>query len=125
MDENDIARLAFQCALTVHRRLGPGLFESTYEECLAYELDKAGLFFERQKVVPLIYDDIKLELGYRLDFLVEHRVILELKAVESLTDTHLAQMITYLRLTDCRLGLLINFNVALLKRGVRRVVNNL
>ena len=125
MDENEIAYAAYQCALKVHRRLGPGLFESVYEECLAYELTKAGLFFERQKGLPVIYDEIKLDLGYRLDLIVEHKVILELKSVECLTDTHLAQILTYLRLSDCKLGLLINFNVALLKSGVRRAVNNL
>lgn len=125
MNENDIARLAYQCALTVHRRLGPGLLESAYEECLAYELSKSGMYVERQKGLPLIYDEIKLDVGYRLDLLIEEKVILELKAVEQLTDVHVAQLITYLKLSDCRLGLLINFNVALLKDGVRRLVNNL
>jgi GxxExxY protein len=125
MNENDIARVVYQCALTVHRRLGPGLLESAYEECLAYELAKAGLYVERQKGLPLIYDEIKLDVGYRLDLLIEYKVILELKAVERLTDVHVAQLITYLKLSNCKLGLLINFNVALLKDGVKRLVNNL
>lgn len=123
--EEEIARSAYQCALKVHRRLGPGLFESAYEECLAYELTKAGIFYERQKVLPLIYEDIHLDMGYRLDFLIEQKVIFELKCVEVLKDVHAAQLLTYLRLTDCKLGLLLNFNVVLLKDGIKRVVNNL
>lgn len=125
MNENDLARQAYQCALTVHRRLGPGLLESAYEECLAYELVKSGLYVERQKGLPLIYDEIKLDVGYRLDLLIDHKVIIELKAVDSLTNVHVAQLITYLKLSNCKLGLLINFNVALLKEGVRRLVNDL
>ena len=123
--EEEIARSAYQCALKVHRRLGPGLFESAYEECLAYELTKAGIFYEFQKVLPLIYEDIHLDMGYRLDFLIEQKVIFELKCVEVLKDVHAAQLLTYLRLTDCKLGLLLNFNVVLLKDGIKRVVNNL
>lgn len=125
MNENDLARQAYQCALTVHRRLGPGLLESAYEECLAYELVKSGLYVERQKGLPLIYDEIKLDVGYRLDLLIDHKVIIELKAVDSLTNVDVAQLITYLKLSNCKLGLLINFNVALLKEGVRRLVNDL
>ncbi len=125
MSENDIARQVYQCALTVHRRLGAGLLESAYEECLAYELGKSGLYVERQKGLPLIYDEIQLDVGYRLDLLVENKVIVELKAVERLADIHVAQLITYLKLSGCKLGLLINFNVTLLKDGVRRLVNNL
>ncbi len=109
----------------MHRRLGAGLLESAYEECLAYELGKSGLYVERQKGLPLIYDEIKLDVGYRLDLLVENKVIVELKAVERLADIHVAQLITYLKLSGCKLGLLINFNVTLLKDGVRRLVNNL
>lgn len=125
MSENDIARQVYQCALIVHRRLGAGLLESAYEECLAYEIAKSGLYVERQKGLPLIYDEIKLDVGYRLDLLVENKVIIELKAVERLADIHVAQLITYLKLSGCKLGLLINFNVTLLKDGVRRLVNNL
>ncbi len=125
MSENDIARQVYQSALIVHRRLGAGLLESAYEECLAYEIAKSGLYVERQKGLPLIYDEIKLDVGYRLDLLVENKVIIELKAVERLADIHVAQLITYLKLSGCKLGLLINFNVTLLKDGVRRLVNNL
>lgn len=125
MTENDISRIIVNCALKIHRRLGPGLLESAYEECLAYELNNAGLFVERQKGLPLIYDEIRLELGYRLDLLINNKVIVELKAVESLSDIHTAQVITYLKLSGCRLGLLINFNVPLLRDGIRRLVNNL
>lgn len=111
------------CAIKVHRGLGPGLLESAYEECLAYEMTKAGIFFERQKSMPIIYDELKLEAGYRVDLFVEGNVIVELKAVEALNNVHFAQVMTYLRLANCRFGLLINFNVSLLKDGIKRVVN--
>lgn len=111
------------CAIKVHRRLGPGLLESVYEECLAYELTKAGIFFERQKPMPVIYDDIHLDAGYRIDLMVNRDLVVELKAVETLMPIHLAQTLTYLRLAECRYGLLINFNVAVLIEGVKRVVN--
>ena len=111
------------CAIKVHRHLGPGLLESAYEECLAYEMTKSGVFFERQKSMPIIYDELKLETGYRVDLFVENRVIVELKAVEALNNVHFAQVMTYLRLANCRFGLLINFNVSLLKDGIKRVVN--
>ena len=125
MTENELSRIVFDCALKVHRTLGPGLLESAYEECLTYELLNADIFVERQKVLPIIYESIKLDTGYRVDLMIERKVIVELKAVELLTDVHLAQVMTYLRLSGCRLGLLINFNVTLLKNGMRRVVNNL
>ena len=125
MTENELSRIIFDCALKVHRILGPGLLESAYEECLLYELLNADLFVERQKLLPVVYESIKLDAGYRIDLMIERKVIIELKAVESITDVHLAQVLTYLRLSGCRLGLLINFNVTLLKNGMRRVVNNL
>lgn len=125
MTENELSRVVFDCALKVHRTLGPGLLESAYEECLSYELLNANIFVERQKVLLIVYESIKLDAGYRLDLMIERKVIIELKAVETLTDVHLAQVMTYLRLSGCRLGLLINFNVTLLKNGMRRVVNNL
>ncbi len=111
--------------LRVHRVLGPGLLESSYEECLFYELRKTGLQVVKQKPLPLIYEDVKLEIGYRVDILVESKVIIEIKSVEALNDIHLAQVLTYLKLSDCKLGLLINFNVTLIKNGIRRMVNNL
>ena len=125
MTENEISKIIVDCALKVHRNLGPGLLESAYEECLFYELGKRNLKVEKQKPLPLVYEEVKLNVGYRLDLLVEDKVIIELKSVESLTDVHLAQVLTYLKLSECKLGLLINFNVTLIKHGIRRVVNNL
>jgi len=125
MTENEISKIIVDCAYRVHKSLGPGLLESTYEACMYYELDKNNLVVHRQKVLPVVYDNLKLEAGYRLDLLVENKVILELKSVKKLDDVHTAQMITYLRLSDCKLGLLINFNVSLIKYGIKRIVNNL
>jgi len=123
MTENEISRVIFDCALKVHKSLGPGLLESAYEECLFYELVKTGLKVEKQKALPLIYEEVKLEIGYRLDIIVENKVVIEVKAVESLNDIHLAQTLTYLKLSDCKLGMLINFNVTLIKNGIKRVIN--
>ena len=109
-------------AIEVHRHLGPGLFESAYETCLAYELEKAGLRVERQKPLSVTYKEIQLEQGYRVDLWVERQVIVELKAVEEITDVHQAQILSYLKFSGCRVGLLINFNVNLLKDGLRRYV---
>ncbi len=125
MTENEIAKIIVDCALKVHKTLGPGLLESTYEACLAYEIRKAGLTVEAQKSLPVIYNEVKLECGYRIDLLVENKVIVENKSVEALNDVHLAQILTYLKLSQNKLGFLINFNVKLLKDGIRRVVNNL
>jgi GxxExxY protein len=123
--ENEIARKIIGCAINVHKALGPGLLESSYEECLAYEIKKNGLVVERQKILPLIYEDIKMEVGYRIDFLLENKVIIELKSVETLNDVHLAQILTYLKLSNCKLGLLMNFNVIKVVDGIKRVANNL
>lgn len=109
--------------MEVHRTLGPGLLESAYKECLFYKLHQEGLFVEKEKPMPLVFEDVKLECGYRIDLLVENKVVIELKSVECLTDVHLAQTLTYMRLGDYKLGLLINFNVALLKQGIKRVIN--
>ncbi|MDQ3047127.1 MAG: GxxExxY protein [Bacteroidota bacterium] len=125
MEENEIATKAIGCAINVHKTLGPGLLESSYEECLVYELRKSGLNVERQKALPLIYQEIKMEIGYRIDLLVENKVIIEIKAVESINDVHMAQILTYLKLSNCRLGLLMNFNVSKVTNGIKRVVNNL
>lgn len=119
---NELARKVYFCALRVHQNLGPGLLESAYEECLYYEIQKDGLFVEKQKSLPLVYEEVKLEVGYRLDLIVENKLILEIKAVEALNPVHLAQLLTYLKLSKCRLGLLMNFNVAKLKDGVKRVI---
>ena len=119
---NNLTEKIMGAAIEVHRHLGPGLLESTYEICLEYELKEAGLSVERQKSLPLIYKKIKLSQGYRLDLLVERQVIVELKTVEKLTSVHSAQLLSYLKLSGCKVGLLINFNVKLLKHGIRRFV---
>jgi GxxExxY protein len=111
-------------AIEVHKTLGPGLLESAYEACLAYELRQLGYKVEQQKPLPIIYKDVKLDCGYRLDMVVEDLVIIEIKAIEQLAPIHDAQVISYLRLADKRVGLLINFHVSLLKNGVKRIVNN-
>jgi GxxExxY protein len=125
MDENSLSHLVIGRALKVHKALGPGLLESSYRECLYYELMQAGLFVEKEKALPLVYEAVKLEYGYRIDLLVQGKLIIELKAVDALNDVHLAQVLTYLKLSECKLGLLINFNVAVLKNGIRRVVRYL
>lgn len=109
----------------MHQSLGLGLLESAYEECLFYELKKTGLVVEKQKALPLVYEEVRLDIGYRIDIIVENKLILEIKSVEALNDVHFAQLLTYLKLTDCKLGLLINFNVTLIKNGIKRIVNNL
>ena len=125
MTENEIAKVIVNCAYRVHTALGPGLLESSYEECLFYELQKVGLKVEKQKPLPLIYEEVKLEIGYRVDLMVNKKVIVEIKSVDALNEIHMAQTLTYLKLSGCKLGLLINFNVALIKNGIRRVVNKL
>lgn len=123
MTENEIAKIVFDLGMKIHKNLGPGLLESAYEECLFYEIKKAGLFIEKQKILPLVYEEVKLDAGYRIDLIVENKLIIEIKSVEALNDVHLAQVLTYLKLSDCKLGLLINFNNTLFKNGVKRVIN--
>ncbi len=123
--ENELSKIVFNCALKVHQNLGPGLLESAYEECLFYELMKTGLDIQKQKALPLVYEEVKLNIGYRIDIIIENKLILEIKSVEALNDIHFAQLLTYLKLTNCKLGMLINFNVLLIKNGIKRVVNNL
>jgi len=125
MNENELSKIVVDCIFKVHKNIGPGLLESAYEECLFYELSKTGLHIERQKPLPLFYETIKMEIGYRLDFLVDNQLVIEVKAVEALNDVHKAQVITYLKLSGCKLGLLVNFNVVLIKDGIKRIVNNL
>jgi len=125
MSENELSKIVFDCALKVHQSLGPGLLESAYEECLFYELKKSNLEVQKQKALPLVYEEVKLDVGYRIDIIVENKLIIEIKSVEALNEVHFAQLLTYLKLTDCKLGLLINFNVALIKNGIKRIVNNL
>jgi len=122
VNENQTTHSILGAAIEVHKTLGPGLLESAYEECLAREIVLRGIKFERQKPVPVVYKDVKLECGYRMDFLVGSTVVVELKAVDCLAPVHEAIILTYMRLAGCRLGLLVNFNVALLKEGVRRFI---
>lgn len=120
---DELSNIIIGCAIEVHRILGPGLLESAYEECLCYELKQKGLLFERQKGLPVIYKTIHLDCGYRIDILVENLVILELKSVEQIEPIHEAQILTYLKLSNLWLGLIINFNVPVLKNGIKRIVN--
>lgn len=120
MELNEITERIIGCAIEVHKQLGPGLLESAYEECLAYELREFGFKVERQKAVPVVYKNIKLDCGYRIDILVEDRVVVELKSVDSLNPVHEAQILTYMKFANRNIGLLINFNVTLLKNGLKR-----
>ena len=122
MLENLVTEKIIGCALNVHKALGPGLLESAYKECLYYELDKSGVPVEKEKPMPLIYQEVRMDCGYRVDLLVEHCVIVEIKAVEALNDVHMAQVMTYMKLAECRIGLLMNFNVRLLKDGIKRII---
>ena len=122
MHENEIGTILLDAAFQVHKELGPGLLESTYEACLSYEASERGLFIETQLPLPVIYKEVKLECGYRIDLRAEKKVLVEIKAVEALNDVHLAQVLTYMKLSGCKLGYLINFNVKQLKDGIKRVV---
>ena len=121
--ENQLSRIAVDSALSIHRELGPGLLESAYERVHVLRIKKKRCLCWKAKSLPLVYDDIKLEIGYRLDLILENKLIIEIKSVEALNDVHLAQVLTYLKLSNCKLGLLINFNVALIKHGIKRVIN--
>jgi GxxExxY protein len=125
MTENELSNIIIRCAIKVHNALGPGLLESAYQECLYYVLQKEDLNVSKQKAMPLIFEDVKLECGYRIDLLVENKVVIEIKSVEALNEIHMAQILTYLKLGNFKLGLLINFNTILLKNGIKRVVNGL
>ncbi len=121
---NSITETTIGCGIAVHRALGPGLLESAYEECLCYELSLSGLAFQRQVQLPISYKGVKLDCGYRLDIVVEDLVVVELKAVERISPIHEAQILSYLKLFDKRVGLLMNFNVAVLKNGIKRIANS-
>jgi GxxExxY protein len=123
MTENELSRIIFDSGLKVHKALGPGLLESAYEVCLAHELTQLNIQVERQVALPVKYNNIELDAGYRIDLLIENKVIIEIKAIKDFEDIHLAQLLTYLKLSGCKLGLLINFNKLLFKDGVRRVIN--
>ncbi len=125
MHENEIITITLDAAFKIHRSIGPGLLESVYKECLCFELTNYGLLVEKEKPIPLIYSSIKLNIGFRADLIIEKKVVIETKSIDYLCDVHYKQLLTYLRLTDCKLGLLLNFNVSLLKDGIKRVANNL
>ncbi len=125
MDENDISYKIIGIAIELHKNVGPGLLESAYENALAYDLRQMGFIVKQQVPMPFVYKDVKLNIGYRIDLLVNDKVIIELKSVESLAPVHFAQTLTYLKLSNIKLGLLINFNSKLLKNSIHRVVNNL
>lgn len=125
MNEQQISKLVFNAGLKVHKSLGPGLLESAYQECLFYELLLMGLNVTKQAALPLIYQEVKLEVGYRIDLLVEKKFIVEIKSVDAINDLHLAQVLTYLKLSGCKLEMLINFNTVLFKDGVKRVINGI
>ncbi len=123
MEDNKLTEQIIGLAIKVHRSLGPGLLESAYQECLFYEIKKSGLHVEKEKPLPLVYEDVKLDCGYRIDLLVERQIVIELKSVETLNDVHTAQVLTYLKLSNCKIGLLINFNVTQLTVGLKRLYN--
>jgi len=122
MEIEKIFKIVLDSAFNVHSSLGPGLLESAYEECLYYEITHSGLYVNKQVGMPLIYNEIRLDIGYRVDLLVENKVVIEVKSVEALVNIHMAQILTYLKLSKCKLGLLANFNVTHLKNGIKRVI---
>ena len=119
---NELTEQILKYAFKVHSSLGPGLLESSYKECLFYDLNKNGIYTEKEKPMPLYYEEIKMDIGYRLDLLVEKKVVVEIKCVECFTDVHFAQLITYLKLSECKIGLLLNFKTASLKNGIKRII---
>jgi GxxExxY protein len=125
MTENEISNKIIGSAIDIHQSLGPGLLESAYQECLCFRLRKAGFHIEKEKPMPLVYEEVKLDCGYRIDILVEGKVVIEIKSVEALNEVHFAQTLTYMKLGGYKLGLLINFNVSLLKDGIKRIVNQI
>ncbi|MCX6208010.1 MAG: GxxExxY protein [Bacteroidetes bacterium] len=125
MHENDITSKIINAGIEVHKALGPGLLESAYKECLFYQLAKNGLNVQKEKPLPLVYEEVKLDCGYRIDLLVENKVVIEIKSVEALSDLHIAQTLTYLKLGSYKIGLLMNFNVVLLKNGIKRIINGI
>ena len=125
MNENELSKIIVNASYKIHTKLGPGLLESVYEAILYFELTKLGLIVERQKPIPVVWEEIHLDIGFRLDLIVENKVIIEIKSVQQISNVHLKQLLTYLKITDLKLGLLVNFNEALIKDGIKRVVNNL
>ena len=125
MTENEISKILVNIFLKVHRTIGPGLFESVYEAAICYELDKLEISYRRQAEIDVLYESVKMDLGFRADIIVEEKVIIEIKSIEAIAPVHHKQLLTYLKLTNFKLGLLVNFNVSLIKNGITRIVNNL
>ncbi|MDR3025498.1 GxxExxY protein [Chryseobacterium sp.] len=125
MTENELSKIVFETGLKIHKKLGAWLFEHVYEECLFYELTKFGFLVEKQKLLPIIYEELKIDNAFKLDLMIESKLILEIKTVEYISPAHKAQLLTYLKMTNCKLGLLLNFQSAVFKNGVTRIVNNL
>lgn len=125
MTENELSKIVFEAGLKIHKKLGSGLFEHVYEECLFYELTKSGVLVEKQKLLPIIYKDLRIENAFKLDMIIENKVILEIKTVDYISSIHKAQLLTYLKMSNCKLGLLLNFQSDIFKNGVTRIVNNL
>ena len=125
MTENELSKTIVDCCFKIHTTLGPGLLESVYEELLTFELHKAELNITRQQGIPVVYEGIKMDLGFRSDIIVENKVIIEIKSIEAIAPVHQKQLLTYLRITGLKLGLLVNFNESLIKNGIQRIVNNL
>lgn len=125
MTENEVSKVVFDLCVMIHRKFGPGLFESVYEEIISYELGKSGILFTRQQGIPLIHEEVKMEVGFRADIIIENKVLIEIKSIKALEDIHYKQILTYLKLTNIKLGMLINFNVPLIKDGIHRIVNKL
>ena len=124
MDIEEVSNIVIGCAIEVHRQLGPGLLESAYQSCLCHELLANGLKIRTEVPMPIVYKEVKLDHGYRMDILVEEKLVVEIKTVDAFTDVHKAQVLTYLRLGDYRLGLLLNFHVSTLKQGIKRIINS-
>jgi GxxExxY protein len=121
--ENELAKIALDVCFKIHKLYGPGLFESVYEEIVCYELRKTNVLFERQKAIPLVHEEVKLDAGFRADIILENKLLLEFKSVEAIADVHYKQVQTYLKLSDLKLALLVNFNVSLLRDGIKRIIN--
>jgi GxxExxY protein len=125
MSENEIAKLVVDICFRIHQQYGPGLFVSVYEEVFCYEWGKTGIPFTKQQAIPLVHEEIKLDIGFRADIIIDNKVVVELKSIDLLAPVHYKQLLTYLKLTNCKLGLLVNFNVALIKDGIHRIANKL
>jgi len=123
MNENELSNMIIGCAIEVHKQLGPGLLESAYQECMYYELRQIGLNVQKEKPMPIVYKEVKLDHGYRIDLLVEEKVVVEIKTVDAFNEVHTAQVLTYLKLGNYKLGLLLNFQTTMLKNGIKRIIN--